>query len=132
VLAFCVTALVMAGCSHSHANRPVTNNGGGVTAHSIRSAAVAPKVPGAPQNVVAISMGVQAMVAWSPPPSNGGSPIQRYVITASSGATAEVTGNADRATISGLTRGGPITFTVKAKNSIGTGPESLPSAPVGV
>ena len=95
-------------------------------------AATAPTVPAAPTNVSATAGNGTATVSWTAP-TNGGSPITGYTITPYIGGTAQtpmtITGNppATSTTITGLTNGTPYTFTVKATNTVGPGPESTPS-----
>jgi hypothetical protein len=85
-------------------------------------------VPGAPTGVMAWPGNAQANVSWTPPTSNGGSPITGYTVTASPGGqTGSVGSNATNAIVSGLTNGTPYTFMVAATNSAGTGPASAPS-----
>jgi FtsP/CotA-like multicopper oxidase with cupredoxin domain len=83
-------------------------------------------VPSAPiiGTAAAISS-VAATVAFSPPLSDGGSPITSYTVTSNTGITA--TGTATPITVTGLTSGSTYTFTVTATNSIGTGPASAAS-----
>src|SRR5206468_3361575 len=86
--------------------------------------------PGAPTGVSAIAGDAQATVSWTPPASDGGSPITSYTVTSSAGDTAAVAGSATSATVTGLTNGTIYTFTVTATNAVGTGPASAPSGPV--
>ena len=90
--------------------------------------------PLSPAGVTATSGNGSAQVNWTAP-ANGGSPITGYTITPFIGGSAQtpttITGNppAATATVTGLTNGTTYTFTVKATNSVGTGPVSGPSNP---
>ena len=65
------------------------------------------------------------------PANNGGSPITGYTITPYIGSTAQAddpaAASATSASVTGLTNNTTYTFTVKATNAIGTGPESTSS-----
>ncbi|MFN8074061.1 MAG: Ig-like domain-containing protein [Kineosporiaceae bacterium] len=93
---------------------------------------VVPDAPAAPVAafVTGTAEGGAVKVSWSVP-ANEGSPIQRYVVTmsppGSNGSTVE--SQTTDATIAGLTNGTPYTFTVRAVNAKGDGPDSAPSAP---
>lgn len=97
------------------------------------SAAFAPprSVPGEPRDIVAAAGVGQATLTWRAPASDGGAPIERYVVAAAPGsASVEAAGTALSATVTGLANGTAYTFTVRAGNAIGLGPASAPSAPV--
>ena len=86
--------------------------------------------PGAPTNVSATAGDAVATVTWGAPSSNGGSAITGYAVTRTPGnVTSNVGASATGATFTGLTNGTAYTFTVAAKNGIGTGPGAT-SAPV--
>ena len=99
-------------------------------------------VPGAPTGVTSTGgPGTTATISWTPPASNGGSPITLYTVTSSpDNLTATATGTST--TLTGFTYGTEYTFTVTATNSAGTGPASdssnpgtfvtYPGAPTGV
>ena len=90
----------------------------------------APTVPDPPTGVVATAGNAQATVSWTPPASNGGSPILSYTVTSNpAGGTASTLG-ATSTTVTGLTNGTSYTFTVIATNLIGSSTASLPSNPV--
>jgi hypothetical protein len=94
-----------------------------------------PTAPAAPTNVSAAPGDGSATVMWSAP-ADGGSPITSYTVTPYNGSSAltptVVSGSppGTSTTIGGLTNGTSYTFTVKATNSVGTGPESVASNPV--
>lgn len=64
-----------------------------------------------------------AIVAFAPPANNGGSFIESYTVSSSSGGIT-ATGPASPIIVSGLTNGTAYTFTVTAKNQTGIGPAS--------
>ena len=90
--------------------------------------------PGPPTDVVATPGNAQATVTFSPPASNGGSPITGYAVTPSPATAGWVDNNAGSTAlthvVANLTNGTPYTFTVRATNANGTGDPSAPSAPV--
>ena len=93
-----------------------------------RDVAATLALPGAPTGVVATAGSGAATVSWTAPSSNGGSPINKYIVTSSpSGFTATAGGTDTWATVKGLTAGTAYTFTVTASNGSGTGPASSPS-----
>jgi hypothetical protein len=88
--------------------------------------------PGAPTGVSASAGNGEATVIFDAPANNGGSPVLGYTVT--SQPPGGVDSNADTVSLShvvtGLNNGTAYTFTVTAKNSIGSGSASAPSAPV--
>ena len=83
-------------------------------------------VPGAPTNVTATAGDRQATVRFNAPIDNGGSAITGYTVTANPG-NVTATGTTTTITVTGLTNGTAYTFTVRAANSVGTGPASAAS-----
>lgn len=89
--------------------------------------------PGAPRSVKATATTGAATVTWAAPLSTGGVPITQYTVTAAPGGrTCTATAPTRTCTVTGLTAGSTYRFTVKAKNSVGTGPASAASAAVTV
>lgn len=118
-------------------------NDRGAGATSAASDAVMPHtVPGAPTNVQGTPGDGQVTVTWTAPSSTGGVPVAEYVVTASpGGAEKKVNGDTLTAVVDGLTNGTAYTFTVGAKNAVGTTtslpsgaitPRALPGVPTGV
>ena len=88
-----------------------------------------PTVPGAPLIGTATAGNASATITFSPPSSNGGSPVTSYTVTASDlthpahgGETATRTGSP--LTVTGLANGDTYTLSVTATNAVGTGPRS--------
>ena len=95
--------------------------------------AAPPTAPSAPTSVVATAGNATASVTWVAPVDNGGAAIQSYTVTANPGGVAQ-TVVGPSATFTGLTNGTTYTFSVIARNSVGTGPVATsnpvtPSAP---
>jgi len=98
-----------------------------------QSFTIAAVVPGAPTIGTATASSGQAAVAFTPPPSTGGTSITGYTAISSPGG---ITGTcaSSPCTVTGLTNGTAYTFTVTATNSVGTGSASAASnsvTPVG-
>lgn len=91
-------------------------------------------VPGAPTGVAADPGDASAMVSWTAPDSDGGSPIDGYTVTCTATANADdvhtaTTDGATSAQVSGLTNDVEYTCTVTAHNVNGDSDPSEPSAP---
>ena len=93
-------------------------------------------VPSAPRNVVTTGGNASATISWSAPTNYNGPGVTGYTITSTVGSHActPSPATATTCTVTGLTNGTPYTFTVKATNSIGTGPlgYSSPVTPAAV
>ncbi len=80
-------------------------------------------VPGQPTGVKAVAGNGSATITFTAPADNGGSPIETYIAVSSPGGkTAESTGSP--IVFTGLANGVDYTFTVRAYNAAGAGPES--------
>lgn len=86
-------------------------------------------VPGAPTGVAATAGNGQAVVSWTAPASNGGSAIIDYTATSSPGGFT-ATSSGSPATVTSLTNGTAYTFTVRARNAIGSSAASSASASI--
>jgi hypothetical protein len=91
-----------------------------------------PVAPDAPTAVTAQPASSKVLVRWTAPPATG-SPVIDYTVTPYVGATAQppvvVDGSLTSARIPSV-NGKTYTFTVSARNGVGAGPESTPSAAV--
>jgi hypothetical protein len=86
-------------------------------------------VPGPPTAVTPTAGKGSVKLTWKAPSNTGGSAITGYVIRPSSGSAVTV-GKVTSYTVTKLTNGTAYTFTVAAKNAIGTGPASARSKSV--
>jgi hypothetical protein len=97
--------------------------------------ATAATVPGAPIIGTATAGNASAVVAFTPPGSNGGAAIDNYRATCNPGSVTG-TGSASPINVTGLTNGTTYSCTVAAHNAVGWGAESAasnsfaPQAPV--
>ena len=89
--------------------------------------AAAPPLP--PTAVTGAPGNGQVSVSWVPPADDGGSPVLDYTVTTIPGG-ARCTTSSTACVVSGLTNSTPYTFTVTARNAIGTSVPSAPSPPV--
>lgn len=92
-------------------------------------------LPDAPNQVAAFAADGTAYVGWNPTFVDNGLPVVSYTVTASPGGASTTISAHDLArigyaTISSLTDATPYTFTVTARNPLGSSAPSLPSAPV--
>jgi putative cell wall-binding protein len=99
-------------------------------------------VPDAPTNVSATAGNTNALLTWTAPANDGGSPITDYLVNVysngSSVKTVDTGSTTPSATVVDLANGTPYTFTVNAQNSVGYSTTSsatsvvIPTAPAGV
>ncbi|QAT84982.1 glucosyl hydrolase [Corallococcus coralloides] len=87
-----------------------------------------PVAPEAPQQVVAQPADASALVTWTVPPKDGGSPILYYVVRCTPDCGGALVNAPDtQATIRGLNNAFPYAFKVAAVNAMGEGPGSMNS-----
>jgi hypothetical protein len=93
-----------------------------------------PTIPGPPTAVSAEAEDGFAYVTWIPNCQDGGSPVENYSVSSSSGATATVSARAFEekgyVVVEGLANGQAVSFTVSATNALGASPPSLRTADV--
>lgn len=107
----------------------VATNAVGDSNPSTGSITLSPAAPNSPTNVSSAPGGIgEAIVTFSAPAFNGGSPITGYSVVSNPG-NITVTGLSSPITISGLTYGVSYTFTVVAINTVGVSPTSSSSNP---
>jgi phospholipase C len=90
-------------------------------------------VPFPPFTPAATTGNQQATVSWQPPDSDGGAPIQGYVVTPYVGgsplAPSSFDSRATTQTVTGLVNGKSYSFTIAARNALGVGYPSLRTSP---
>ncbi|MER5454858.1 fibronectin type III domain-containing protein [Micromonospora sp. NPDC002389] len=89
-------------------------------------------LPGAPTVIAVTADTASALLSWTPGP-DGGSPITGYEVTPWAAGVRQATqtfGPATTNTVTGLSPTTTYTFTVAARTSAGTGPQSAPSEAV--
>jgi alpha-tubulin suppressor-like RCC1 family protein len=100
-----------------------------IAAGGIHTAALFVAAPQPPTTVTATAGDGQVTVSWTAPADDGGSPVLDYTVTATPGGAGCVTSGTS-CVVSGLANGTAYTFTVTARNAIGTSTPSAFSAPV--
>lgn len=84
-------------------------------------------LPGDPTGVFALLDKGKAEVSWSAPATDGGSPINQYVVQATPGGHTCTTTGSLSCVVSGLSNGQSYSFAVTAVNAVGSSQLSAPS-----
>ena len=103
-----------------------------IVAVGVPAGAATPTVPGPPTITSAVADVQNATISFTGPESNGGAPVFAYRATCkSSDGAFKASGNGGSSPIrvGGLSVGRLYTCTVAARNEVGLGPSSAPSAP---
>lgn len=109
-------------------------NSVGVGQPRVSSSVVPADVPGPPLELKASISGSRATLTWSAPQNDGGDPVTGYVLAYRAVADAswqdgpQTDANTRTATIVGLIDGKAYEFSVRARNSVGSGPEYVITA----
>ena len=124
----CVVTGLLYGTSYTFTVK--ASNSYGTSPASTPSNAVMPSesYPAAPTVVNAVPGNQSATVSWTAAVNNG-AVVTAYVVTAYPGGMTCTT-SLTTCVVSGLTNGTPYTFTVVARNVVGTGPASFATTPV--
>jgi len=85
-------------------------------------------VPTAPTGLAGVPGNAKVSLTWTAPASDGGAPVDGYVVTADPGG-ASCFASDTPCDVIGLTNGTPYTFTVVATNAAGTSPASAAAGP---
>jgi hypothetical protein len=122
------------GASYTFVVQASNPNGSGPASAASNTVTPTPvTAPTAPTNVSANPASGQALVSWTPPSDNGGTPLTGYSITpylaGAAQSPVQVSASQTSATVTGLTNGASYTFTVTATNAVGSSTSS-PSATV--
>lgn len=103
------------------------SNGTGLSPASANSNIVTPAgLPGAPAPDSVVAGNAQAIVSFTPPQDNGGSPITGYQVISSptGGVDTQVDTLSTSHLVTGLKNGTSYTFKIRARNAMGLGAES--------
>ncbi len=92
---------------------------------------VSARPPSAPTDLTALRLKKTATVSWSPPDSDGGSPILSYTVTVSDGRSVTVDAATTSVTFDGIRRKQTYRFSVVATNAIGSSDPTSLTLPAG-
>ncbi len=92
--------------------------------NAVGGCAVTASAPGPPTAVRAVGVDTHVDVSWSPPTSDGGTPVTAWAVTATPGASSCTESGHTSCALPGLANGTAYSVVVRAVNAAGTGPGS--------
>ena len=108
------------GQSYTFTVTAANNKGRSQPSAASNAVAVPVAAPSAPTAFSATVADTTATLSWSPPADDGGAEVSGYVLTPSTGPAQTLDGSATSATVAGLTAGTTVSFSLVARNTVGS------------